>query len=153
MSSSRNSNPWALQHAGATPSETVAMWNEKLYTHWAGMRVVEAAKGQCVLELTVGEQHRGGAGTDGINGAIQAYMHDLAQGVAVRTTWDSAHRGMATISINIQYLRVLNAQKLLVGKARLVERGGTVAYAESELLDDAGVVCSRATGQFRLFRC
>lgn len=145
-------NRWQLRHAPHGGRDDVNMWNAKPYTQWAGVRIVEASGGRSRLELEVEDHHRGGAGTEGINGAIIAYLHDIIQGAAVRSAWDAAHLSMATISLNIQYLQVLKAKRRVVGTGRLLQRGGAVAYAESELLDEAGNVCSRSAGQFRLFR-
>jgi uncharacterized protein (TIGR00369 family) len=143
---------WKLRHPDFGKLNDATMWNAKPYTQWAGIRIVEASGGASLLELDVQDHHRGVGGTESINGAIIAYLHDILQGAAVRSAWDAAHLSLATISLNIQYLRLLNAEKLVTGRGRLVQRGGTVAYGESELLDEAGNVCSTSTGQFRLFR-
>jgi uncharacterized protein (TIGR00369 family) len=147
-----SANRWKLKHPDLVKLNDADMWNAKPYTQWAGIRIVEASGGTSLLELDVQDHHRGGGGTESVNGAIMAYLHDILQGAAVRSAWDAAHLSLATISLNIQYLRLLNAEKLVTGRGRLVQRGGTVAYGESELLDEAGNVCSSSTGQFRLFR-
>ena len=144
---------WSLARGTRDRVDDVEIWNAKPYLRWAGVRMIEAREGLSLLELNVEDHHRGGASSsDNINGAIIAYLHDIAQGAAVRSMWHVAHTHMATISLNIQYLRLLKSEKRVVGRGRLVQTGTTVAYAESELLDDHGNICSRSTGQFRLFR-
>lgn len=60
-------------------------WNNKLYMQWAGLRMLEAQDGTNRLELTIEAHHRGGAGTEAVNGAILSYMHDIVQGTAIRS--------------------------------------------------------------------
>ena len=119
---------------------------------WAGLRVVHAGGGQSRVELDVAHHHRGGGGTEAINGGIVAYMFDATQGVAVRSVWDDEVVGQVTVSLNIQYRRMLTVDKRVVAKARVTSMGRTTVFTAGEVYDEAGQVAASCTGIFRLFR-
>jgi uncharacterized protein (TIGR00369 family) len=100
----------------------------------------------------VKEYHRGGAGTDAINGAILAYLHDVIQGAAVRSLLGEDVKAIATLNLNVSYVALMKTGNVLHGEGRAIRAGVGVAFAESEFFDDAGRVCCRASGTFRNFR-
>ncbi len=119
---------------------------------WAGLRIVEAVDGQSTIVLDVQFHHRGGGGTDAVNGGIVAYMFDGLLGSAVRSVWTENVVTQVTITLNIQYLRMIKAKKQIVGHARVTRRGATTMFADGEILDEEGNVCAKCTGIYRLFR-
>ncbi|PSR23208.1 MAG: hypothetical protein C7B45_03685 [Sulfobacillus acidophilus] len=119
---------------------------------WAGIRIVEAAEGRSRLELQVEDHHRGGAGTNAINGGIVAYLFDGLLGMAVRSVWTEDVVRHATISLNIQYQRLVNVKETLVGCGHVTKAGGTTVFAVGEVYDDWGLVAASCTGIYRLFR-
>jgi len=132
---------------------TPEYWNQKPYMKWAGARVLKAADGRSTLELLVQEHHRGAAPeSEAVNGAILAYLHDVAQGVAVCSSLSSDVLMIATISLNIDYLLPMLAKESLYGDGTAVRIGGGIAFAQSEFRNAEGIVCSRANGTFRIRR-
>lgn len=127
-------------------------WNDKPYMRWAGARVTLAERGQSRVELKVEPHHRGAMGTEAINGAIRAYLHDVAQGVAVRSLLGSDVRAIATLNLSISYVDAMVAGDLIVGIGRALSVRSAVAFAESEFLGGSGKVCCRAAGTFRILR-
>lgn len=127
-------------------------WNQKPYMKWAGARVLQAAGGRSTVELLVQEHHRGAADTSAVNGAILAYLHDVAQGAAVRSHLGADVLSIATISLNIDYVGLMEADEVLHGEGTALRIGGGIAFAQSEFRNAAGAICSRATGTFRIRR-
>jgi acyl-coenzyme A thioesterase PaaI-like protein len=126
-------------------------WNALPWMQWAGARLLSAANGEARLELRVADHHRGGANTPAINGAILSYLHDIAQGAAVRSRTGEV-AAIATISLAVHFIDLVNARDLLYVDGHAVRVGSGVGFAESTVRDDAGDICSTASGSFRIFR-
>jgi uncharacterized protein (TIGR00369 family) len=105
-----------------------------------------------VLELDVEEHHRGGGGSEAVNGAIAAYAFDCALGTASASTWDDDVRAQVTVTMNVNYLRMARAERLLRLTAEVAQRGRSLVFVSGELLDENGETCATATGTYRLFR-
>ncbi len=119
---------------------------------WAGIDVVEATEGESYLELRVQDHHRGGGGTDAINGGIVAYLFDGILGAAVRSAWPDDVVRHVTITLNIQYHRLLRVKHTVIGRGHVTQFGGTTVFAAGEVYDDAGLVAATCTGVYRVFR-
>ncbi len=119
---------------------------------WAGLRITHAKDGEAQIELDVAHHHRGGGGTEAVNGGIVAYMFDGLLGVAVRSVWEEDVVGQVTVNLNIQYRQMLHAKQVVIGKSRVTTRGRSTVFAEGEVYNDAGQVAASCTGIFRLFR-
>jgi acyl-coenzyme A thioesterase PaaI-like protein len=118
---------------------------------WAGARLAQAAGGTSQLLLAVSPPHRGGAGTDAVNGAILAFSHDIAQGAAIRSLLDEKI-GLTTISMHVEYLVPLRAEQRVKFDGKCVRLGSTIAFGESTAMDDHGRACSRAVGTFKILK-
>ncbi|NMP21100.1 PaaI family thioesterase [Sulfobacillus harzensis] len=125
---------------------------ERRFFEWAGMEVVEAAQGRSTVRLHVDRHHRGGGGTEAVNGGVGAYMFDGILGSAVRSTWDDEVAGQVTMTLTIQYLRPLIADDVVEGRGEVTHRGRSAVYAKGEIYDSQGRVAMRASGIFHLFR-
>jgi uncharacterized protein (TIGR00369 family) len=131
---------------------SVEDWNRNLFVRWAGLRVIQAKDGFAEIELTVGDHHRGGGRTSAVNGAIQAYTHDVIQGVAISSLFDPAIQRMATLHLNIEYPKLLLADHVITATAKVLRLGSNVAFCDSEFLDAKGDICSRCTGTYLVKR-
>lgn len=131
---------------------TAEDWNEKPYMSWAGARILLAERGVSRIELQVKEHHRGGAGSNAINGAILAYLHDVAQGAAIRSMLGEDVKTVATLNLNISYMSLMKAGNVLHGEGRAIRVGIGIAFAESDFRNDAGGICCQASGTFRIMR-
>jgi uncharacterized protein (TIGR00369 family) len=127
-------------------------WNDKPFLHWVGARVVLAEGGRSRVEMPVADHHRGGMGTEAVNGAVLAYLHDVAQGVAVRSLLGDDVRAIATLNLNISFIDAMAAETLIVCVGRAISVRSAVGFAESEFLGADGQVCCRAAGTFRILR-
>ena len=127
-------------------------WNDKLYMTWAGLRMLEAQGGRAQLELSIEPHHRGGAGTDAVNGAILSYMHDIVQGAAIRSLLPPEENALATINLHIDYIELLRAEETVVAAGRVVRLGRGIAFSESDVRDAAGRLCTRCVGTYRVLR-
>ena len=127
-------------------------WNKKAYMRWAGARVLLSEGGRSRVELQVQEHHRGATGGDAVNGAMLAYLHDVAQGAAIRSLLGSDVRAFVTLNLNVSYTALMMANKVLLCDGRAVRVGSAVAFGESDFRDERGEVCCHATGTFRILR-
>lgn len=125
---------------------------ERRFFEWAGIEIAEAGGGRARLRMTVAPQHRGGGGTDAVNGGIAAYLFDGALGTAVRSTWDEGVIEQVTMTLTIQYLRPLRAQGAVTAEAWVTHRGRSAVYVTGEIRDDQDQPCMTAIGIFHLIR-
>ena len=125
---------------------------ERRFFEWAGLTVVEAGNGRARVRLDIEPHHRGGGGTEAINGGIGAYMFDGVLGTAVRTTWDEGVAGQVTMSLNIQYLRPLIGDDTVMAYGEVTHRGRQSVFVRGEIYDREGRAAMAATGLFHLFR-
>ena len=87
--------------------------------------------------------HRGGLGTEAVNGAVIAGIFDLVIGLCGYLQTAGRRAGVAQLSI--QFLRpVLGDRFEVVGHA--VRAGKTLVFSAAELVDENGVVCARCDG-------
>ena len=128
-------------------------WNDTLLYSWMGLTFTDIDEdGWVVLELDVQKHHRGGGGTEAVNGAVIAYIFDLVGGVAIRAASEGKVKRQVTISLNMQYLELAAAKDKIYAKSRVIRMGGTLAFVESIMVTEDGDVCSRCTGQYRIFK-
>lgn len=127
-------------------------WNVSEAMQWSGVSVLEASEGKAKAVLHVADHHRGGGGTAAINGGVVCYLFDTVLGAAIATTWDEGVVSQVTTGLNISFLRMLQAEKEVLGQASVIHRGRSTVFAEAEALDEAGRVCAKASGIFHLIR-
>lgn len=131
----------------------MSQWNGTHMYQWMGLSFVDISDdGWVTLQLNVQDHHRGGGGTDAVNGAVIAYLFDLVSGVAVRAGSQGRVRRQATISLNMQYLELAAAKEKLFAKGKAVRLGNTLAFVESMIITEDGTVCATSSGEFRIFR-
>ena len=88
-------------------------------------------------------EHRGGLGTEAVNGAVIAGLFDLVIGLSGYLQTVGRRAGVAQLSI--QFLRpVLGDRFEVVG--RPVRAGKTLVFATAELVDEQGIACARCDG-------
>ena len=91
----------------------------------------------------VQEMHRGGIGTDAVNGAVIAMLADLAIGLLGLAHY--AEGMTATSSLTIHYVKPLLAQKVIV-KAEQTEVIGKRVFGVAKVMNEKEEVCSYANG-------
>lgn len=111
-----------------------------------GLDLTDVEAGYSRGELTVTDQLKNPH--DVLHGAVAYAMADTGMGAALTPDLE-AEEATATIEIKISYLRpVFEGQ--LVCETEMVNRGGSVAFLESDV-HQAGESVARATGSFAIF--
>lgn len=87
--------------------------------------------------------HRGGLGTDAVNGVVMSGAFDLTIGLVAH--FAALQRRVGTVQLSIQYIRPVHGDRFEV-LGRLVRRGRTLVFATAELRDDHEIVCGRCDG-------
>ena len=121
-----------------------ASWNEGAVVRHHGFRISYPRGERAVVTLDeVKEHHRGGLGTDAVNGGILAAMFDFAIGCT--SVLAPPLRRSATIQISMAFERAVRGNTVRC-EARIERTTGTLLFVTAEAIDAQDVVCSRATG-------
>jgi uncharacterized protein (TIGR00369 family) len=97
---------------------------------------------RAVLE-PVHPYHRGGMGTDAVNGVVLAGLFDLAIGTVGWLTRPDTRS--ATVSLAMTFLRPTRGDRVVV-EARLLRSGTNLTFAAAEIFDGEGRVTARCDG-------
>lgn len=87
--------------------------------------------------------HRGGMGTDAVNGVVLAGLFDLAIGAVGWLARPDARS--ATVSLAMTFLRPTRGDRVVV-EARLLRGGTNLTFAAAEIFDGNGQVTARCDG-------
>jgi len=87
--------------------------------------------------------HRGGMGTEAVNGAVIAGLFDVAIGIVGH--FQTRGRRAGTAQLAVQYLRPVLGQRIDV-EARLVRAGTNLVFVAGEAFDQNRVLCARCDG-------
>ena len=87
--------------------------------------------------------HRGGMGTDAINGVVLAGLFDLVIGTVGWLTRPETRS--ATVNLSMTFLRPTRGPRV-VAEARLLRPGMNLIFAAAEITDGAGEVTARCDG-------
>ena len=87
--------------------------------------------------------HRGGIGTEAINGVVLAGLFDLAIGTVGWLTRPEART--ATVNLSMTFVRPTRGDRV-VAEARLVRSGLNLIFAAAEISDSSGEVTARCDG-------
>lgn len=91
--------------------------------------------------------HRGGLGSDAVNGGVLAAIFDLIIGCTPALV-DPTRRS-ATAHLSINFLTALRGNSLLA-RAKVDRGGSTLVFSSASIFDDQGNECANATGISRL---
>lgn len=87
--------------------------------------------------------HRGGMGTDAVNGAVLAGLFDLAIGTVGWLSRPDARS--ATVSLNMLFFRPTRGERVAV-EGHLLRAGLNLTFAAAEMFDARGEVTARCEG-------
>ncbi len=125
-------------------AEMTRLWNANPVLQMMGVEIdlssPEAVR--AVIE-PLKPQHRGGMGTDAVNGAVISGLFDLLIGL-VGIVNSQKHR-TGTVQLNIHFIRPLRGSRL-VGEARLLKSGQSLVFARGEIFDQNGQLCAACDG-------
>ena len=118
--------------------------NEHPGMSWMGARVDLGTEGlvRCVVD-PIRPHHRGGLGTDAVNGAVIAGIFDLVIGLSGYVHTRGRRAGVAQLSV--QFLRPVMGDRFET-VARAVRAGTNLIFSTAELVDERGVICARCDG-------
>jgi len=87
--------------------------------------------------------HRGGLGTDAVNGVVLAGLFDLVIGTVGWLTRPDTRS--ATVNLSMSFFRPTRGDRI-AAEARLVRAGLNLVFAAAEILDADGRVTARCDG-------
>lgn len=87
--------------------------------------------------------HRGGMGTEAINGAVLAGLFDLAIGTVGWLSRPQTRSG--TVSLSMIFLRPTRGDRVSV-EGRLLRAGRNLTFATAEIFDGRGEMTARCDG-------
>ncbi|MGH9318036.1 MAG: PaaI family thioesterase [Thermoanaerobaculia bacterium] len=87
--------------------------------------------------------HRGGMGTDAVNGAVLAGLFDLVIGTVGWLTRPDARS--ATVNLSMTFFRPTRGDRV-VAEARVIKTGLNLVFAAAEIFDSNGEVTARCDG-------
>lgn len=137
--------PFSPAYATLEALRTLAQgWNESPPMQRLGARLDfdRVDRVRAVLD-PVAPYHRGGMGTDAVNGVVLAGLFDLAIGTVGWLTRPDARS--ATVSLAMTFLRPTRGDRVVV-EARLLRAGTNLTFAAAEIFDGSGQVTARCDG-------
>lgn len=106
-----------------------------------GFQSGEIADGRAVITLAAGKQHANPMGT--LHGGILCDIADAAMGLAFASTL-APDETFTTIELKINFFRPV-WEAHLRAEAKVIRRGTTIGYVESEVTDEQGRLVAKAS--------
>jgi len=106
-----------------------------------GFEASEIAGGRAVVTLAAGPQHANPMGT--LHGGILCDIADAAMGLAFASTL-APGESFTTIELKINFFRPVWEARLRA-EGKVVRRGSTIGYVESEITDENGRLVAKAS--------
>lgn len=115
-----------------------------------GWALIEAntERGEIEVSFEATNDFLNPAGT--VQGGFLAAMLDDTMGPALAATLDPDLYG-ATLEIKVSFLRPAKPGRI-VGRGRILHKGGSIAFLSGELLDDSGQVVAVGSATARILR-
>lgn len=122
------------------------------YWRYLGIDVVEAGEGWIRLRLPIRDELRNGPGAPLHGGAISSLL-DAAVGGALGTVNEANQGGVgqATLDLNITYIGAARAGDVFA-EGRIIRKGGTIAFGEADIRDEAGGLLARGRVTYMILR-
>ncbi len=124
--------------------EMESFFNSSVQLKHSGIRIdlTDISKPLVIID-EVQEYHKGGIGTEAVNGAVIAMLADLAIGLLGLTHYAEGMTGTSNLSIN--YLKPLLAKKVIVS-AKQTEVVNKRIFGIVRVMNEKEEVCAYATG-------
>ncbi len=119
-------------------------WNDSAPMRQLGVRLefTRVDRVRAVIDPVL-PHHRGGMGTDAVNGAVLAGLFDLAIGTVGWLTRPDTRS--ATVSLAMTFFRPTRGDRISV-EGRLLRAGLNLVFAAAEIFDGRGEVTARCDG-------
>lgn len=123
-------------------------FNKSLTLQHFGVTVSFPSREMVLIRLdSIRPHHRGGLGTDAINGGVLAALFDLAIGCTPALV--NPTKRTATVQLSMSFERPVLGNSLSVD-AWIDKRGTQILFASARVRDESGEVCARCQGVVRL---
>jgi len=121
-----------------------SFFNSSIQLRHSGVRIdlTDIAKPLVIID-PVEEYHKGGIGTEAVNGAVIAMLADLAIGLLGLTHYAEGMTGTSNLSIN--YVKPLLAKKV-IASAEQTEVANKRIFGIVRIMNEKEEVCAYATG-------
>ena len=122
------------------------------YWRYLGVEVLDAAEGYVRLRVPVRDELRNADGAP-VHGGVISSLVDAAVGGALSTLHEFAAGGVgqATLDLNVSFLGAVRGGAV-VAEGRILKRGGTIAFGEAELRDEAGELAAKGRVTYMILR-
>ncbi|OJH37775.1 PaaI family thioesterase [Cystobacter ferrugineus] len=124
-------------------------FNQSLTLKHHGARMSFPSREKVVVTAEVRPEHRGGLGSDAVNGGVISALFDLVIG-STPALRDPTRRS-ATVQLSISFERPLRGN-LLRAEATIDTLGASTVFASARMYDAQGVVCARCQGVVQMSR-
>lgn len=104
-----------------------------------GLELVSVSPGEAVFSLQADTKHANPMGT--LHGGVLCDLGDAAMGCAVATTLEEG-QSYTTVELKINFFKPVWRQRLSA-TGRVVRRTRKIAYAEAEVVDEAGSLVAK----------
>ena len=117
-----------------------------------GIEPLAAGEGWVRLRLPLRDDLRNADGAP-LHGGVIAALIDAAVGGALATTHEAAAGGVgqATLDANVSFLGVVQSEAA-IAEGRILKRGGTIAFGEAEVRDEAGALAAKGRVTYMILR-
>lgn len=123
-------------------------FNENIALQALGVRMDVPSNGRVVIRLDpIQPWHRGGLGTNAVNGGVLAAIFDLVIGTTPALI--DPTRRTATMQLSISFEKPVMGDRLSA-EAWIDRAGGSVLFSSAEIKDGQGDVCARCHGLVRI---
>lgn len=116
-----------------------------IFYSFLGMELEELGEGYSRFRLHADKRLHNAGGV--VHGGAMASLADAAVAAALATLIDLDQESIYTLEMKINYLAPA-VEGVLLGEARIIQRGGTVAVGEARVSDAEGKLLALATATF-----
>jgi uncharacterized protein (TIGR00369 family) len=122
------------------------------YWRYLGVEVLDASAGYVRLSVPVRDELRNADGAP-VHGGVISSLVDAAVGGALSTLHDFAPGGVgqATLDLNVSFLGAVQ-RGAIIAEGRILKRGGSIAFGEAELRDEAGELIAKGRVTYMILR-
>lgn len=124
-------------------------FSKSLTLRFFGVKMSFPSPERLRVTLPIRPEHRGGLGSEAVNGGILAAMFDLVIGSSSALV-DPTRRS-ATVQLSMSFEQPVNGEEL-TAEAWIDRAGGSTIFASAHILDGEGRVCARSQGVVRMSR-
>lgn len=119
-------------------------WNSHISLKHLGVKIdlSDDYMVKCTID-PVQDFHRGGMGTQSVNGAVLSAIFDLVIGLVGFVNANNHRTG--TVQINSNFLKPLKGNKVLV-EGKLIKKGKSLVFARAEIFNENHELCAFADG-------